>query len=61
MVKVTVLEATMACQDDHICARLKAVIDGAVHRVQAIWNKNSTTEDCGFLLVDAENVFNDIN
>ena len=30
-------EDTMACQDYQLCARLKVVIDSAVHGVQAIW------------------------
>ena len=51
----------MAYQDDQLCAGLKAEIDGVVHGDQAIWDKNSSTEDWGFLLVDAENAFNDIN
>ena len=59
--KVTGPEATMAFQDDQLCDGLKARIDGAIHGVQAIWGENSTTEDWGFLLVDANNVFNDIN
>ena len=44
VIKVTVLESTMACQDDQLCAGLKVVIDGAIHRVQALWDKNSSTE-----------------
>ena len=35
----------LACQDDKICTLLKAVIYGAVNLVQAIWDKNLTTED----------------
>ena len=45
MMRVTVPEATNECQDDHICARLKAVNDGTVHGVQAIWDTKSTMED----------------
>ena len=36
VLKVTRPESTMAFQYYHLCARLKAVIDGAIHRVQAI-------------------------
>ena len=33
-------ESTMACQDDQLCAGLKAGIDGVVHGVQNIWDKS---------------------
>ena len=33
LLKVTGSEATMACQDDQLCARIMAVIDGGVHGV----------------------------
>ena len=61
VLKVTVLEATISCQDDHLCDRLKAGIDGVLNGVQAIWDEKLTTEDWGFLLVDANNEFNEIN
>ena len=61
VLKVNGPESTNACQDDQLCARLKAVIDGAVHRVQYIWDANLSTENWGFLLVDAQNAFNEIN
>ena len=61
VLKVTVPEATMACQDDHMCAILKAGINGAIHKVQALWDENLTTKDWGFLLVDSNNAFNEIN
>ena len=54
VLKVTGQEATMGCQYDQMCAGLKAVIDVTVHSVQAIWGEKSTTEDWGFLLVDAK-------
>ena len=36
VIKVTVPESTMLCQDDQLCAGLKAGIDGAIHGVQAL-------------------------
>ena len=51
----------MACQYDQLCARLKAVIYGAIHRVQALWDENSSTEEWGVLLIDAKNALNKIN
>ena len=44
-----------------MCARLKTGINGVVHGIQAIWDKNLTAEDWGFLFVDAKNTFNEIN
>ena len=41
VLKVTVLEATMTCQYGQLCAGLKAGINGAIHRVQALWDKTS--------------------
>ena len=58
--KVTGSEATMEYQYDQMRAVLKARIDGAIHGVQALWDENSATEDWGFLLVDANNLFNEI-
>ena len=40
VLNVTGLKATMACQDEQPCAGLRAIIDGAVHGVQALWAKN---------------------
>ena len=39
LLKVTGTEATMACQDDQLCAGLKAGIDGVIHGVQDIWGE----------------------
>ena len=61
ILKVTVLESTMAFQDDQLCAGTKAGIDGAIHEVQALWEENSSMEKWDFLLVDAKNAFNEIN
>ena len=61
LLKFTGPESTMAFQVNHLCAGIKSVIDGAIHGVKALWYKNSSTEDWGFLLVDAKNAFNKIN
>ena len=61
VLKVMGPEATNGCQDDQLCAGLKAGIDGAVHGVQYIWGANSSTENWVFLLVDEINAFNEIN
>ena len=61
MLRVTGPEATSAFQCDHICAGLKAVIDGELYGVQAVLDTKPTTENWVFLIVDAKNAFNDIN
>ena len=48
VIKATGPEATMACQDNQLCAGLKAGIDGAIHGVQALWDENLFTEEWGF-------------
>ena len=61
VLKVTEPKAPNTCQDEHICARLNVGIDGAVHRVQDIWNANFSTNKWGDSLVDATNAFKEIN
>ena len=51
----------MVCQDDLLCAGLKAGIDSAIHGVQALWDEKLSTEEWGFIFVDAKNAFNEIN
>ena len=48
VLKATGPESTMACQDDQLCAAIKAVINGSIHRVQALWDENVSTKECGF-------------
>ena len=60
-IKVTRSEAIMVCQDYRLCTSHKAEIYGTVHVAQAIWDKKMTTEDWGFLPVDAKYAFNEIN
>ena len=61
MLRVTGTKSTNACKDNQICTGFNTGIDGAVQRVQAIWDANSPTEDWGLLLVDAKKAFNEIN
>ena len=61
LLKVTGIEATMACKDDQLCAGLKAGIYGTIHEVQALWYEKPNTEDWGFLLVDTNNALDEIN
>ena len=48
ILKVTGPEDTMACQDDQMCAGIKAGIDGAIHGVKDLWDENSSTEEWVF-------------
>ena len=61
VLNVTGMEATITCQDDQLCTGLKAGIYEAIHRVQTLWDKNVSTEKWGYLLVGANNAFNEIN
>ena len=40
ILKVTGQEANIGFQDDQLCAGLKAGTNGAIHRVQSLWDKN---------------------
>ena len=59
--KVTVVEATYTFMDNQLCSGLKALIDGSVNGVQAVWEANSSTKNWGFILVNAKHLFNKIN
>ena len=48
LLKVTGLEATMAYQDDQLCAGIKAGIDGTIYGIQDLWDKNASTEEWFF-------------
>ena len=52
LLKVTGPKAANTPPDDQIYSGLKAGIDGEVHRVQDIWDANSSTKNWSFLLVD---------
>ena len=51
VLKFTGPEATMAFQDDQMCSGLKSGIDGAIHRVQDLWEEKSSTEEWFFSLL----------
>ena len=54
VLKLTGPEATMVCNYYQMCDGLNAGIDGTVHGIQYIWDEKLTTEDWGFLIVDAK-------
>ena len=55
------LQATDACGSDQLCAGLKLGCEGAVHGINALWNDLSAGERHGFLLIDADNGFNEFS
>jgi hypothetical protein len=47
---------------DQLCAGLRAGTDGAIHGVSTLYNElEDSDSDSGFLLIDANNAFNEIN
>ena len=54
-------KSTNVCQDEYPCSGLKAGIDDAINRVQAIWDANLSMENWVFLLVDSKNTADYIN
>ena len=51
VLKVTGTEATIPCHGDQLITWIEVGIDGAVHGIQDIWDKNLAMEDWVFLLV----------
>ena len=50
VLNVTGPEATMACQNDPLCAGIKVVIDGPINGVQVLCDQKLSTEEWGFYL-----------
>ena len=48
ILKITGQDATMACQDDQLCVGLQAIIIGAIHGVQYLWDEILFIDDWGF-------------
>ena len=61
VLKVTGLEATIACQYEQLWDKFKAKIDGEVHRLQGLLDKKLTMEDWRLLIIDAMNTLNEMN
>jgi hypothetical protein len=54
-------KAKEACGIDQLCACLKADIRGGIHAMQNLWDLHRQEEEWGFLLIDANNAFNEQN
>ena len=59
--KVAGSKAKDACRNAQISTGLETGIEGAVHAVRSLWEDVAEMEEWGFLLVDAEHVFNTDN
>jgi hypothetical protein len=54
--------ATTSCGSDQLCAGLRAGTDGAIHGISTLYDElEASDSDSGFLLIDANNAFNEIN
>jgi hypothetical protein len=54
-------EAQEVCGIDQLCAGLQADIEGGIHAIRNLWEQCAAEEEWGFLLVDAQNAFNELN
>jgi hypothetical protein len=54
--------ATTTCGSDQLCTGLRVGTDGSIHGVSTLYNElEDSDSDSGFLLIDANNAFNEIN
>jgi hypothetical protein len=49
------------CGVDQLYTGLEAGVEGGIHALRLIWELHSQEEEWGFLLVDAQNAFNEGN
>ena len=54
-------EAKAACGAVQMVRGVEAVIEGGIHAMRFLWEKQSKEEDSGFFLIDARNAFNEEN
>ena len=55
------LEAKEACGTEQLCRELESGIKGGICAVRLLWQQTAQEEDWGFLLIDAQNAFNEEN
>jgi hypothetical protein len=54
--------ATTTCGSDQLYACLRTGTNGAIHGVSTLYNElEDSDSDSGFLLIDANNAFNEVN
>ena len=54
-------EAKAACGTEKLASGVESGIEGGIHYMRFIWAHHSQEDDWGFLLVDAQNDFNEDN
>jgi hypothetical protein len=54
-------DAKEKCGFNQLCPGLESSIEGGIHAVSELWTQCKAEEEWVFLLVDAANVFNEIN
>ena len=54
-------EAKEACGVDQLCREMEAIIEGGINGVCLLWYQHAQEEDWVFLIIDAQNVFNEEN
>ena len=54
-------EAKEACSMEQLCGAFEARIKWGIHVVRLMWQQNAQEEYWGFLLNDAQNMFNEEN
>ena len=58
---VAVGEAKEACGMEQLCVELDARIKEGIHFMRLLWQQHLQEEDQWFLLIDAQNLFNEEN
>ena len=59
VLKVTCQEVKEDCMTDQLCILVEAGIEGVIHVMHLPWQHHSQEYDLGFLLIDAQNAFNE--
>ena len=54
-------EAKSACGTEQLAGGVEAGIEGSIHAMCLLWEHHSQEEEYGFLLIDAQNAFNEDN
>ena len=61
LLRVTGPEAKADCGTVQLAGGVEAGIEVAIHAMRVLWEEHAQEEDWGFLLIDAQNAFNEEN